>query len=139
MNNSNDRVCAFNASTLRATFGEENQLTDQDWVGLIFKKIIEVITIQSARGGKIKLAMQGESFECEMPSASLSSKSNFCRVLQQNFKGAILMLKTEPSAKSFILFFGGFPEVNCVALNGEVSKIFPEASIKTCDSSALWC
>jgi hypothetical protein len=134
------RSNAFDASILRAIFGKENKLADQDWLRIIFKKIVDVITEQSVAGERIDLVAQGESFECDIPSAPASLTDNPCHVLRQNFNGAILMLKTEPATNSLVVFLGGFPEINCGVLNGEVSKVFPEGTdIVRCDGTAFWC
>jgi len=132
--------CVFDVSTLRASFGKPNRLADHEWLKLIFKKIIEIIITQSKRGDRIDLIKIGDVVECDIADSPVSLKNKPCHVLSQAFNGATLMLKTEPVSDSLILFLGGYPEINCGTLNGEVGKIFPEAlRITRCDSATPWC
>jgi len=130
----------FDISAMRVKFNKKNKLADCEWLKLIFKKILEIIVTQSVRGDRIDLMKIGEVVECEIAASPESLKNNPCHVLSQTFNGAFFMAKTEPATNSLILFLGGFPEINCGTLNGEVGKLFPEAlRITRCDSCTPWC
>lgn len=135
----------FDISTLRATFNKGKKLVDKEWLRQVFKKIVGVIIKQSVSGDRIDLMILGDVVECEIAESPESLKNNPCYTLSQLFNGAILMLKTEPATNSLILFLGGFPEINCGKLNGEVKGVLctkeeeKEVKITRSDSSAPFC
>ena len=110
----------FDISTMRIKFGKNKKLSDREWLRSTFKKIVEIIITQSIKGDRIDLMKIGDVVECEIAASPESLKNNPCHVLSQTFNGAFFMAKTEPATDSLILFLGGFPEINCGTLNGQV-------------------
>jgi hypothetical protein len=135
----------FDISTLRVAFSKGKKIADKEWLRQMFTKIVEVIIKQSVSGDRIDLMILGEVIECEIAKSPESLKNNPCYTLSQVFNGAIFMLKTEPATNSLILFLGGFPEINCGKLNGEVKGVLctkeeeEDVKITRADSSAPYC
>jgi hypothetical protein len=127
--------CAQISSSLKAVFGEKNELKNLDWVRNNFNKIVEVIAplvteAIAKRTGEEKELIPVEV--CDVVEYQISpakSEKNISYVFIQIFEGASLTLRTDSDSNSFILVFDRFTEIDCGILNGKINKLFPGVAV----------